>query len=295
MTGVIELRNQLSARSEYSDESIAEHVRLVSGSEEDLKQARLIILIHGYQNSQAAAEAKFADFRATLAAAIWPKPLSRLGTIWEFHWPGDHSAQLVSILTFTVRINEAKESGRLLADYLAGLHAAKEVHLIGHSLGCRVALETAHEVREMAGDYHGPAIRSLILFAAAVPIPLCMPSRRYGSGPADSTETVLYSARDKVLQWAFRPGEYPLGERGQAVGRYGNPVARPWSDRVRTGLGHGKYWGSPRVAQVAGWVLGDRTSRKLPEQIETDSDPALDSHSLPRRAIKRWGLPRRSM
>jgi pimeloyl-ACP methyl ester carboxylesterase len=293
MPDVIELRNQLSVRSQYPDQSIADHVRLISGSEEDLKRARLIILIHGYQNSKAVAEARFDDFRRTLGAAIWPKPMSSLGTIWEFHWPGDHPAWLVSVLTFTVRIDEAKESGRLLATYLAGLPAAQEVHLIGHSLGCRVALETTYQVREMAGTYQGPAIRSLILFAAAVPIPMCMPARRYGSSLADSTETVLYSAKDKVLRWAFRPGEYPLGERGEAVGRYGDPAARPWSGRVRTGLGHGKYWSSPGVAQVAGWVLGDRTSRKLPEQIESAGDPPLDSHSLPRRTIKRWGLPRR--
>jgi pimeloyl-ACP methyl ester carboxylesterase len=295
MPDVIEPRNQLSARSEYRDQSTADKVRLISGSEEDLKRARLIILIHGYQNSQAAAEAKFDDFRRTLGAAIWPKPMSSLGTIWEFHWPGDHPAWLVSLLTFTVRIPEARESGRLLATYLAGLHAAKEVHLVGHSLGCRVALETAYTVREMGDNYQGPDIRSLVLFAAAVPIPMCMPSRRYGSSQADSTETVLYSAKDKVLRWAFQPGEYPLGERGRAVGLYGDPLARPWSDRVRTGLGHGKYWGAPRVAQVAGWVLGDRTSRKLPEQIETVDEPALDSHSLPRRTIKLRVLPRRRM
>lgn len=293
MPELTEPRNQLSARSEYRDQSTAEHVRLISGSAEDLKRARLIILIHGYQTSQAAAEANYDDFRRTLRAAIWPKPMSSLGTIWEYHWPGDHRARLVSLLTFPVRIGEARESGQLLAKYLSGLQAAKEVHLIGHSLGCRVALETAYKVQETA-NYQGPAIRSLILFAAAVPIPLCMPSRRYGSSPPDSTETVLYSTKDKVLRWAFRPGEYPV-EQGRAVGLYGDPVARPWSDRVRTGLGHGKYWGAPRVAQVAGWALGDRTSRRLPEQIETIDDPALDSHRLPQWTIKRHGLLRRRL
>lgn len=295
MPDVTEPRNQLSARSEYRDQTTGDRVRLIGGSERDLEDPRLILLIHGYQNSQEAAEEKFDDFRKVLGAAIWPTPISRLGAIWEFHWPGDHPLLPVSVLTFAVRIGDARESGRLLAEYLGGLRVANEVHLIGHSLGCRVALEAAFHVRELADDYQGPAIRSLILFAAAVPIPMCLPLRRYGTGLADSTETVLYSPKDKVLRWTFRPGEYPMGEGGRAVGLYGDPLDRPWSDRVRTGLGHGKYWKSPRVAEVAGWVLGVRHSRKLPEQIETTGEPALDSRSLPRWKIRRRGLPGRRM
>ncbi len=228
---------------------------------------RLVILIHGYNTTEEEAGNAYGKFAELLAAAS-RRGTAELGSIWELHWPGDHPAGgALSALTFDGKIRAARISGELFARKWLRKRRGQRVILIGHSLGCRVALETVQWILEEAEEYEGATIEAVFLLAPAVPVPLCVRGETFSTGVADSLEHVFFSRSDGVLRSAFGPGSYLAGEGGPAVGRDGLPEAR-WHGRHDTGLGHGDYWGNREVAERVAEVLGvneqrTRDSRRL--------------------------------
>jgi pimeloyl-ACP methyl ester carboxylesterase len=255
--------NELSVRSRVSGMTISNQVR-VSGSRLDRLAPRLILLIHGFQNSEDAARSSYREFRDALRAALWLRDESALGCFWEFHWPGDHPIGAISLATYAVRVPEAREAGRLLALHLGTLNERQEVILVAHSLGCRVALEALRFIRDNEA-YRGARVRTVCLLAAAVPNLLCIGEERpFAKRLEGCREHVLCSSRDRVLFLAFPLGQHLYGEKGTAVGRHGQPRGR-WSRRLPTGLGHSGYWSSYKVAEYIGAVLGQQGWNRLPE------------------------------
>ncbi|GAA3167572.1 hypothetical protein GCM10010531_20420 [Blastococcus jejuensis] len=258
----------LSVRSELGDTPMADVVRVARGLDDALHAPRLIILIHGYQNSETAAHESFSTFAERLATVGWPTALARFGTLWEFHWPGNHPNRIVSLATYSVRVPEAIRAGEKLAEFLGDLSAEQEVCLVAHSLGCRVALETVHKIGLMGAGYRGPQVSQVFLMAAAVPVPLCESGQRLDRAAPGDVHHVYHSNRDSALTRAkFGIGQSGYGgelERGPAVGLEGAPEPR-WASSVPTGIDHGGYWSSYLVAEDIARRLGVVTERSLPE------------------------------
>jgi Alpha/beta hydrolase of unknown function (DUF900) len=257
--------NRLSVRSDYADQPMGEEVT-VDGSAVELYAPRLIILIHGFQNSESKAHQSYSKFRAALRSALWLHDEQLLGTFWEFHWPGDHPNVAMSVVTYSARVPDARESGRLLAEFLSELNPDQEVFLASHSLGCRVALDAVRTIRKKGAQYAGATVRGLFLMAAAVPVSYCMPTRLFDRALPDSVEYAFYSRRDRALSRTFAPGQYLYGESGTAVGSHGEPPER-WANHseTETNLRHKDYWGSFVVAEQIGGYMGYIRDRRLPD------------------------------
>src|SRR5204862_1062412 len=103
------------------------------GSEQDRNARRLIVLIHGYQNSEARAASSYDRFLTNLRSAAG-RGERGLGTFWDFHWPGDHESKPFSVATYPVRVANARPVGELLvSDWIERLSDSQRVVIVGHS------------------------------------------------------------------------------------------------------------------------------------------------------------------
>jgi pimeloyl-ACP methyl ester carboxylesterase len=281
-------RNRLSARSNLPGLVLAPTLR-IEGDEEDKLARRLTILIHGYNNSEQAAEQSYERFEEALLQARVPS--SSLGAIWVLHWPSDDPAKWLSRASYAARVPEAPYVGRLLvADFLAQLSPRQEVNLVAHSLGCRVTLEAALAIRNSGTSWSGARIRLVALLAAAVPQLLCTREYPFDRPLAGSQEHAFFSTRDKALGRLFDVGQRFYGEAGEAVGLDGRPELR-WDDTLDTDLEHGEYWGSVQVAgrvgALADIVSPPRTARRRRRRSTSPSRLTHDTRTTPRRQRNR--------
>jgi pimeloyl-ACP methyl ester carboxylesterase len=254
-----------------------------------LTAQRFVILIHGYQTSAESAERSYRRFSENLRAATRDGGAS-LGSVLEFHWPGDHPRRPVSVVTFAGKIANARLSGDLLVRTWLRDRRGKHVVLVGHSLGCRVALETVQAILEDP-TYGGAEVDAVFLLAAAVPVPLCVPPETFSIPIGNESQHVFYSRQDRVLRLAFTPGEYLAGEGGPAVGSRGEPLGTRWTGRHETFLGHGEYWGNAEVARRIAEVLRVHreqtpTARHLPAWPPFERRPGF-VRRLARRVLSR--------
>ena len=229
--------------------------------------SRLTIWIHGFNNTEYAMR----DLWQKTHVKVRGEPeLNLKGTVWLF-WPGEaFQNRLVSAPLYFMEVRNAVAAGNLLADYLISIaprNRGLRVNLVAHSLGSRVALQTALRLKEL----EGPIVDSLILFAAAVPDGLCLNDKPY-SPPLARKEIVFHSSNDKVLRFAF-----PLGQRlarrlqgeldpsplRKAVGYTGGPPGR-WSEKSDScGLNHGDYWiDNDCVSTLRGLYFTPRAERR---------------------------------
>jgi len=224
------------------------------GNLADLDCPRLFLLVHGFANDEQEAHASFEAFQSALAATS-DFDSSLLGSVWEFHWPGNHPGNaLIDLATFAARIPSAGWSGERLAHFLEHLgethylKSRQQLFIVAHSLGCRAVLEAIREISDNPA-YQGPTIQGVFLLAAAVPVFECLSSGSYQRLSGQAGEYVFYSRSDKALKpFVFGAGQRMLGEPGRAVGRNGLPDDR-WTLRRRTGLQHGEYWGNAGIAE----------------------------------------------
>lgn len=287
-------RNQLTARSEFSDTRVADVARIV-GCEPGAHDApQLLLLIHGYQNSVKKAHKSFDRMRSGLRSLSPTGDLERFGAVWEYHWPGDHPVWAVSVMSYVARPGDARDSGVLLANHLSNeVNRNQTVHIVAHSLGCLVALHALYTIRgyQANGSYRGPSIGHVFLMAAAVPEPQCRPEagRRYRAALQGSKEHVFHSRNDHALGSGFRVMQWHYGETGVAVGREGLPDWR-WDSVENTHLGHSDYWGSREVATSIASVLAPASGRTLPQR-----DPAAAPEAREERELAQWRLDVRNI
>ncbi len=235
------------------------------------RHLRHTILIHGYQNSEDRATDSYRLFEEHVKRSSGG--LASLGTLWHFHWPGNHRSKITSVRTYAARIGVAELSALLLVrDFLAHLTRRQQVSLVAHSLGCRVALAAVADINRQGSSWRGARIRHVALLAAAVPQQLCLPPYKFRTRTPGSTEHAYFSRKDRALGWAFDTGQREFGEFGDAVGKTGRPWGR-WSEDVDMNIGHSEYWPSAAVATyVAEAVDQIGTSRRTRTRGPAESE-----------------------
>ncbi len=142
-------------------------------------------------------------------------------------WPGD--ARWVPFIDYPIEGNEAIHSGQLLAQYLlANFTGVASLSFASHSLGARVVLEA---IRGFSGS---AKLNTLILMAGAID-DTCLNGEYQDVASRMQKISVLASARDDVLKWAFPAGNLASGIVTRedpywhgALGRFGpNPPSQP--------------------------------------------------------------------
>jgi len=235
---------------------------------------RIYILVHGFSNTPEQAARGYDDLMHRVERYLGHAQSRK---IWEFYWPGYEegfqgplslrtgikpTSRIVTAYDYHKQIPKAIESGKLLGEYILQLGTQTqhtEVVFIGHSLGCRLILETLKKIEDRAPASKIPAI---LLMGAAVPV-------RYVQEGGDLRSALeicerrfaLFSHRDWVLSLCFPPGQTRANDGGpfpEAVGWRGAPNApdKCWTGKQRTYLFHGQYWkdefSTPNILRLFG-------------------------------------------
>ena len=215
------------------------------------------VLVHGFNNHAGeAANSYTAGFRKRqygLNPAIPPGSLEP--ELADVYWPGDADwpwlLDKLDFLIYPVAVGTARSAAPLLADALLGMPNLHTVRFVGHSLGCRLILETV-DILKRRGR---PAIDAICLMAAAVPCEMVEPGGEFDPLLRDLVAGgtrihLLHSKKDTVLRFAFPAGQAlagPSEASARALGYTGPPpdmVGRSAvTDRSVPGAGHGDYWG----------------------------------------------------
>ncbi len=249
-----------------------------------------ILLIHGYNVSRVKAEKSYEDFTEFIESTTTQN-------IIYVYWPGDAKFRVISELSYPWQPERAKKTAQYLAKYIKQRIDQENEDcqwvFIGHSLGCRVIVETLRELYIDEGLNKKKISTSFFLMAAGIPVGIINKRNPLWKGINRSKPRVVYySTADWVLQFAFPAGQslalHDIHLLPEAVGRHGRPEnvwSLPASQKMNN-YGHGSYWGSnelpslilgalnkavPRT-EVTRHILEDRTlppDRSLP----TRSDP----------------------
>lgn len=182
---------------------------------------RLLVLVHGYNNSRRFGRTRLVRFCGMLAAG------GSSDVMLSVLWPGDGWAKA---LTYPFEARDADDSADALFRWLS-TNAASDtrVAFVGHSLGCRVVMTTAQHLARRGS----PALDRICLMAPAIDNDSL--GRLGVTCYQDATLStdriaVLASEEDLVLHFAYPLGDLAqtilYGERwGSALGRTG-PVER---------------------------------------------------------------------
>jgi pimeloyl-ACP methyl ester carboxylesterase len=230
-------------------------------SADELTRRECLVLVHGFNNTDSEASEAYFGFRAReneiFSTADSRAFEHRFGDVF---WPGDADwwsfFDKVDFLVYPSAVHTAVPTGAELANALWRMPNLEQVDFIGHSLGCRVVLETLLILRGRAQ----PRVRKVVLMAAAVPSEMLEPRGKfYGLLTAMAAEgtiiDVLHSMQDTVLHYAFPPGQSLAGGREgseRALGRYGPSPLMPGyrstlMEREIAGAKHGDYWGHSKT------------------------------------------------
>jgi pimeloyl-ACP methyl ester carboxylesterase len=255
-----------------------------------------LILVHGFNNHAGEAAIAYLGFREAQCdrfADLKPDILEKL--LGDTFWPGDAKwagpLDLVDFLVYPAAVGTAKAAGPLLGDMVLEFSKLDKVHFIGHSLGCRVVLETLDYL--LLKGFSLSRVGGVCLMAAAVPIYMVQEGGKFASlldrlGTSGGKILVLHSTSDPVLHFAFGPGQTAAG-KGEgwfptALGRFGPPPGMRGihDDEPIEGAGHSDYWGwnkSSASKEATGAVgdffkLGDRPREHKPRKIGIARDVA---------------------
>jgi len=209
----------------------------------------MIVLVHGFNNHYGEAAAAYSGFRTRQQErdpAYASGLESRLG---DAFWPGDAAwgiADKADFLVYSSAVGTATEAAEVLWRHLQRMPTLLQVNFIGHSLGCRIVLETIG----LLAREGGPRVGSVCLMAAAVPVFKVVRGGDLEAAMDHADQLlVLFSEADTVLKWAFPAGQtLARGDEGfcpRALGRTTPPpsiAGRTQAKRVN-GAKHGDYWG----------------------------------------------------
>lgn len=220
-------------------------------------QRYLVLLIHGFNNTQKQAEEAYDGFLALQRELGDLNPGQQVadGHIVEFYWPGDvgwwewsraknYDDSLERAIEIARRLVQAFE--RLIRDGVE-----KEIDIVAHSMGCRLTLELINQLHAMPGV----RVRRVVFMAAAVPTFMLELGKRLQNGlNLSRTEGILslFSLDDNVLDIPFRLGQWDASrQRWARAGEESNPNG----DTIALGREHWNYRNLPtmlRQAQISG-------------------------------------------
>jgi hypothetical protein len=265
---------ELSVRQQPAGGDVAAAVKQIGGVS-PRGRSQIVLLLHGYANSQSQASDSYDKCIANLMGlgSLLPSPM------FKFYWPGDVNVPVINQLSYPWQIEDAVYSGAVLAAFLRDLSGPGgtpiQIHIIAHSLGNRVVLELLKHFID--GSTNSAVFTSLSLMAAAVPVRKVEdPSDLLIAALLPRRTQVLCSRSDMVLAIAFRAGETAAGEGffPEAVGRNGNPSG-VWSAReFRSGYGHGAYWPTDKTAPLLAKFFGAPVQSAIAEN-------AIPAHEMP--------------
>ena len=258
--------NELTLRERRAGGPVRDAVREVTPPFPQGRR-RVVLLIHGYNNTEDAARESYGAFTGDLAQ-LGTAARALLTDVGKLYWPGDADLGPISFLSYPLEIGPAKQSAERLATYLRTLvgpgGTTTEIYLVGHSLGNRLILELLDLLAASPAPLGHPA--GACLMAAAVPVAMVQEGGRLLPGATLPGRTLtLYSRDDAVLRWAFPLGETAADEGffPTAVGRFGQPHG-VWTERRElVGNNHGDYWPDPRAAVLIARVLGVAVPREI--------------------------------
>ena len=214
------------------------HVHSLGGLAPKRAGQRIVLLLHGWS---VRSEELTKNYRPLLQKIHDLAPMA-LGEMRTISWPA--RGQYWEVLPTTELIAKA------LADRLSGdapFHNARELVLVAHSMGCRVALELVRALNERGFK---PEIR-LFLVAAAAAVSAVQGAGRLASAARSAVHSsVYYSHVDEVLGPVFQVGQALAGEGGwrvEAIGLRGRPSQGLWSRRVSSLSRHIPYFRSTRL------------------------------------------------
>jgi hypothetical protein len=194
--------------------------------------------------------------------------LSVLGQVIGFLWPGDEDIKFIAGLFYPAKMEAARNSAARLAEFLVALRgpngAPMQIVLVAHSLGNRLSLEMITDLLAHPNRAWG-RIEAFALMAAAVVVRDVDVQGRLSPAAKSVRTRTLFSEADKVLHWAFPPGETAAleGFFPQAVGRFGNPSSM-WTDRFDLQpYDHGNYF----PGLMSAGKLDDRSAQYVAQFI----------------------------
>lgn len=246
-----------------------------------------LVLVHGFNNHAGEAAVAYKGFRSCECARFADLTLDKLERLLgDTFWPGDAKwpgpLDWVDFLVYPKAVGTAKAAGSVLGDVILQFPKIDRIHFIGHSLGCRLVLEALLYLRTKG--YPLVRVGGICLMAAAVQTDMVEGGGRFASlldelGAAGAKTLVLHSVRDKVLHFAFSPGQTAAGEGWfpTALGRFGPPHGMRgivFQEAIE-GAGHSDYWGhedndhSRASTAAAGdfFRLGDQPREMKPREF----------------------------
>lgn len=237
-----------------------------------------LVLVHGFNNHAGEAAVAYTGFRASESRRfedLRPEVLEKL--LGDTFWPGDADwpgpVDLLDFLVYPNAVATAREAGPVLGDLILRFGMLERIHFIGHSLGCRVVLETLRYLSQRG--FSLSRVCGVCLMAAAVQTDMVEEGGRFAPllddlGSAGAKVLVLHSVKDTVLHFTFGPGQTAAAEGWfpTALGRFGPPPGMRgvvFQEEIE-GARHSDYWGwrdnepSKAATAAAGdfFRLGDR-------------------------------------
>ncbi|MBI3776429.1 MAG: alpha/beta fold hydrolase [Gammaproteobacteria bacterium] len=185
---------------------------------------RVLVLLHGYNNDYKVGRLRLTRYMNMLAGGGYT------GVMLATLWPGDGWAKA---LTYPFEGRDADDTADSLFKWLiTNVDATARISFVAHSLGSRVAMNTA---QQLVRQQRGPALDRICLMAPAIDND-CL-GRVGKTCYKDATLAadriaVLASEEDLVLRFAYPLGDLTqtifYGERwGRALGRTGPAEREP--------------------------------------------------------------------
>lgn len=251
----------------------------------DNEWRHLLVLVHGFNNSESEAEGKYEHYVDMLRPDLRKSRVAP-DAVAKLHWPGNEAVGPFSIFDFAgypVDVERALQAVKPLVMYFLRLimarPGARQISFVGHSLGCRLIVEAMS--RLVAQNLSVRPLAVVSLMAAAVPVALAENKEPLADAPRAAAKVIkAYSHSDWVLWLAFPAGQ-ALARLGgiedavyiKAIGRNGDPSGFGIS-MPREGNGHSDYW-TDKFAAKALLLEMDATLRPLPPPA------VIHAHKMP--------------